>query len=88
MKRSPVISTLFALAILATGCATAPTQTASIDPSETVPVRCREMLRGGSNQLMTVCGTEEQWASLERRMSWASQAATVRMQGSSYGSGF
>ncbi len=89
MKRSPIFSTLFALALFATGCATAaPQQTASIDPSQTVSVRCRDMLRVGSNQLVTVCGTEQQWAGYERRMSAASQSFTLRMQGSAYGSGF
>jgi hypothetical protein len=74
-----------AAALLAAGCAGMPrspeTQLAAAD---TVKVTCRDMLVPASNQIRLVCGTAEQWAKFERKLSVASQQQLRRLQGSPY----
>ncbi len=79
-------SPILALAVIAlTSCVGAPPRTASVDPAGPEGIRCRETLVAGSNQHRRLCGTEEQWAHYERRLASASEALTLRLQGSRFG---
>jgi hypothetical protein len=48
------------------------------------PIRCREMLRKGSNVIVRYCGTEAQWKSFDLRQQQDAQQMVRELQGGRY----